>query len=166
MNGMVFGDPIKSSDIIVSSVQIADGVVVDVPPSTDYGNSDSVQEGRYHDMPIAAVDRVDVPVEVDPLISSKVSPVSALPGALLNEEATVNFRTRWNEIQNNFVDEPRAAVQQADTLVSDVVAQISQMFAKEHGELEAQWKQGGDVSTEDLRKALQHYRTFFNRLVV
>jgi len=29
-----------------------------------------------------------------------------------------------------------------------------------------QWKQGDDVSTEDLRQALQHYRSFFNRLVV
>jgi hypothetical protein len=32
--------------------------------------------------------------------------------------------------------------------------------------LESQWNQGSDVSTEDLRKALQHYRSFFNRLVV
>jgi hypothetical protein len=32
--------------------------------------------------------------------------------------------------------------------------------------LEGQWNQGNDVSTEDLRKALQRYRSFFNRLVV
>jgi hypothetical protein len=40
------------------------------------------------------------------------------------------------------------------------------MFATEHDTLEGQWKQGNDVSTEDLRKALQHYRSFFKRLVV
>jgi len=40
------------------------------------------------------------------------------------------------------------------------------MFANEHGLLEGQWKQGDDVSTEDLRQALQRYRSFFNRLVV
>jgi hypothetical protein len=40
------------------------------------------------------------------------------------------------------------------------------MFADEHSSLESQWNQGEDVSTEDLRKALQHYRSFFNRLVV
>jgi hypothetical protein len=88
------------------------------------------------------------------------------PAALLNREESEHFRSRWNEIQGKFVDEPRSAVQQADALVSEVVEQITQMFAKEHSSLEGQWKQGEEVSTEDLRKALQHYRSFFNRLVV
>jgi len=86
--------------------------------------------------------------------------------ALLNREESEHFRTRWNEIQSKFVDEPRSAVQQADALVSEVVEQITQMFAKEHSSLESQWNQGDDVSTEDLRMALQRYRSFFNRLVV
>lgn len=86
--------------------------------------------------------------------------------ALFNREESEHFRTRWNEIQGKFVDEPRAAVKQADTLVSEVVEQITQMFAHEHSSLEGQWNQGNDVSTEDLRKALQRYRSFFNRLVV
>ena len=86
--------------------------------------------------------------------------------ALLNHEESEHFRTRWNEIQGKFIDDPRAAVQQADTLVSEVIQHITQMFSNEHGTLEGQWKQGNDVSTEDLRKALQHYRSFFNRLVV
>jgi len=86
--------------------------------------------------------------------------------ALLNRDLSEHFRTLWNEIQGKFVDEPRAAVQQADALVSEVVDQITQMFASEHSALEARWNQGKDVSTEDLRQALQRYRSFFNRLVV
>lgn len=86
--------------------------------------------------------------------------------ALLNHEESEHFRTRWNEIQGRFVDEPRSAVQQADALVSDVIDKITEMFANEHSSLEGQWKEGKDVSTEDLRQALQHYRSFFNRLVV
>ena len=85
--------------------------------------------------------------------------------AVLNHEESLHFRTRWNDIQARFVDEPRPAVEQADALVSDVVAQISQMFAAEHNTLESRWNQGNEVSTEDLRQALQHYRAFFNRLV-
>jgi hypothetical protein len=46
-----------------------------------------------------------------------------------------------------------------------VIEQITLRFANELGALESQWKQGSDVSTEDLRKALQHYRSFFNRMV-
>jgi hypothetical protein len=85
--------------------------------------------------------------------------------ALLNHDATELLHTRWNEVQGRFVDEPRSAVQQADALVSEVLAQITQMFAKEHSQLDGQWKQGKDVSTEDLRMALQRYRSFFNRLL-
>jgi hypothetical protein len=86
--------------------------------------------------------------------------------ALLNREESEHFRTRWNEIQGKFVDEPRAAVQQADGLVSEVIEKITQMFTSEHSMLEGEWKQGNDVSTEDLRKALKRYRSFFNRLVL
>ncbi len=88
------------------------------------------------------------------------------PPALLDREESEALRTRWNEIQAKFVDEPRSAVQQADELVSEVVKKIIKIFASEHSSLEGQWNQGIDVSTEDLRKALQHYRSFFNRLVV
>jgi hypothetical protein len=86
--------------------------------------------------------------------------------SLLSYPDSDHFRARWNEIQGMFVDEPRSAVQQADALVSEVVVHITQMFEDEHNSLESQWNQGNDVSTEDLRKALQHYRSFFNRLVV
>jgi hypothetical protein len=90
----------------------------------------------------------------------------ASSASLLNREESELFRTRWNEIQGKFVDEPRAAVQLADALVSEVIEKITQMFANEHSSLEGQWNKGNDVSTEDLRKALQRYRSFFNRLVV
>lgn len=86
--------------------------------------------------------------------------------ALLNHEESELFRAHWNEVQAKFVDEPRSAVQQADALVSEVIEKITQMFANEHTALEDQWNQGNDVSTEDLRMALQHYRSFFNRLVL
>ncbi len=64
------------------------------------------------------------------------------------------------------MDDPRAAVEQADTLVSEVIELITQTYANEHRSLEGQWNHGNDVSTEDLRKALQRYRSYFNSLVV
>ncbi len=91
---------------------------------------------------------------------------SKFPASLLDPHESEDLRRRWSEIQGRFVDEPRSAVQQADALVSEVVENITQMFANEHSSLESQWKQGSEVSTEDLRMALQHYRAFFNRLVV
>lgn len=100
---------------------------------------------------------------------SHEAPISTNTGSstvLLDREESEHLRTRWNEIQGKFVDEPRSAVQQADALVSEVIEKITKMFVNEHSSLESQWNQGNDVSTEDLRKALQHYRSFFNRLVV
>lgn len=91
---------------------------------------------------------------------------AASAAALLSHEVSERLRARWNEVQGSFVDEPRSAVKQADALVAEVIEKITQLFAIEHGLLEGLWKQEKDVTTEDLRKALQSYRSLFNRLVV
>ncbi|GAA0286405.1 hypothetical protein GCM10010302_25840 [Streptomyces polychromogenes] len=75
------------------------------------------------------------------------------------------FRTAWSEIQGRFVDDPREAVTSADTLVAEVMQSLAGTFASHKQELEGQWQRGDDVATEDLRQALQHYRSFFNRLL-
>jgi hypothetical protein len=76
-----------------------------------------------------------------------------------------NFRTQWLEIQSRFVDDPRVAVKEADDLVADVIKNITRTFSDERMTLEDQWKSGDKVSTEDLRVAMQRYRSFFNRLL-
>jgi hypothetical protein len=75
------------------------------------------------------------------------------------------LRTRWKEIQTAFVDEPRKAVEQADGLVASAMKRLAEVFAQERSGLEQQWDRGDNVSTEDLRVALQRYRTFFDRLL-
>ena len=64
-----------------------------------------------------------------------------------------------------FVDEPRAAVERADSLVAEVMKQLAEGFARERSTLEHQWDRGDNVTTEDLRVALQRYRSFFDRLL-
>jgi hypothetical protein len=75
------------------------------------------------------------------------------------------FQGRWEEIQVRFVDEPRGAVEDADALVATVMQRLAEGFAQERERLEAQWGRGEDISTEDLRVALQRYRSFFRRLL-
>jgi hypothetical protein len=96
----------------------------------------------------------------------------AQPADTTNERAALfetavlsDFNSRWSEVQTGFVDEPRRAVQQADALVSDVINRIADSFSRERAQLEQQWDRGDDVSTEDLRVALQRYRSFFSRLL-
>jgi hypothetical protein len=87
------------------------------------------------------------------------------PTPLFPENESTNFRNRWTEIQAAFVDEPRSAVEQADSLVADVIKRLASGFADERSKLEGQWGRGDNVSTEDLRIALQRYRAFFDRLL-
>jgi hypothetical protein len=75
------------------------------------------------------------------------------------------LRTRWKEVQTAFVDEPRRAVEQADGLVASAMKRLAEVFADERSQLEKQWDRGDSVSTEDLRVALQRYRSFFDRLL-
>jgi hypothetical protein len=84
---------------------------------------------------------------------------------LLPRDENAEFQRRWEEIQTGFVDEPRQTVEQADELVAHVMKRLAEGFATERENLEGQWGRGEDVSTEDLRIALQRYRSFFQRLL-
>lgn len=84
---------------------------------------------------------------------------------LFLQDELQNFRSRWDQVQTSFVDEPRAAVEQADSLVASIVKRIAEQFASEREQLEKQWDRGEDVNTEDLRQALKRYRAFFDRLL-
>jgi hypothetical protein len=84
---------------------------------------------------------------------------------LLTPEDEEGFRTRWHEVQDRFVDDPRDAVHTADALVADVMQRLAATFADHRQELEGQWNRGEQANTEDLRLALRHYRSFFNRLL-
>lgn len=96
----------------------------------------------------------------------------AVPGAggdqsaaLFPPEDARDFQARWDAIQVSFVDEPRRAVEQADSLVAEALKRQAEIFASARADLEAQWDRGDNVSTEDLRQALQRYRAFFARVL-
>jgi len=85
--------------------------------------------------------------------------------ALLPADENNSFQRRWEELQTAFVDDPRRTVEQADELVAQVMQRLAEGFAAEREQLEGQWGRGEDISTEDLRVALQRYRAFFQRLL-
>jgi hypothetical protein len=148
--------PVENSDPFADEIPMHETPVQETPMGGTVAVVDPMDETIVHEAPMGETITHEAPIGTK----------AGSSAALLSREESEHFRTRWNEIQGKFVDEPRAAVEQADALVSEVIKQITQMFANEHSSLEGQWNQGNDVSTEDLRKALQHYRSFFNRLVV
>lgn len=84
---------------------------------------------------------------------------------LFAENDLADLRARWAGVQAAFVDDPKDCVQKADALVSDLVDRLTNGFAHARSRLEEQWGRGEQVSTEDLRLALMHYREFFERLL-
>ena len=90
---------------------------------------------------------------------------AAKPMPLFAESEMADFRSQWSKVQIGFVDEPRQTVAEADKLVASVMQRLAEGFANERSGLEKQWESGDNVSTEDLRLALQRYRSFFDRLL-
>jgi hypothetical protein len=85
--------------------------------------------------------------------------------SLFDDQELSGFRNRWEAVQTGFVDEPKAAVNEADALVTQVVSRLTEVFTEERSRLEAQLDRGDDLSTEDLRLAFRRYRAFFDRLL-
>jgi hypothetical protein len=163
---------------------LAEGIV------TELGNrlGGGVNEMKRHDEPLRTSDLAN-PVKEDELrveaeadltvaerdasaeadeaivLDSDPSPSTQAAMSLVEEGDRKVFLSRWKQIQSEFVDEPRGAVSHADGLVADLMQHLARSFADVRGDLEAQWDREENVSTEDLRVALQRYRAFFNRLL-
>lgn len=83
----------------------------------------------------------------------------------LGDEEIDELQSRWNSLQVEFVDGPRDAVEQANALVAEAMDKVTSRLSENRAVLDEQWINHEDVSTEDLRIALQRYRSFFNRLL-
>lgn len=84
---------------------------------------------------------------------------------LLDEDEAEDYRSDWLEIQTRFIDDPRDAVDNADELVSDLMDTITSNLAQQRDSLERQWGEGSEPSTEELRRSMMRYRSFFQRLL-
>jgi FtsZ-interacting cell division protein ZipA len=98
----------------------------------------------------------------------------------LQPEEVTRFASDWRAVQEHFVDNPREAVSQADRLVNAALkARGYPMadFEQQAADLSVQYPhvvdnyrkahaiaeldQSSSASTEDLRKAMQYYRSLF-----
>jgi hypothetical protein len=102
----------------------------------------------------------------------------------LTAAVRAEFAERWRLVQAQFVDDPKASVAQADQLVSEVmgvrgypVGDFEQRAADvsvDHPVVVENYRAAHDIalrhsrgqaSTEDLRKAMVHYRSLFEELL-
>ncbi|MCE7011394.1 hypothetical protein LWC34_52585 [Kibdelosporangium philippinense] len=89
------------------------------------------------------------------------APVAAR-SKLFEETEAEQYRMQWREVQSNFVDEPRAAVREAETLVSQMMDSLTTQLNEQKRAL----KSGADGDdTEQLRVAMQRYRSLFDQML-
>jgi hypothetical protein len=126
----------------------------------DYADDDYADDGARLTVVDAASGRAG---RSDPYGSVAADPEPR--ASLLEDDELQSMTMRWKDIQAEFVDEPREAVQEADALVAELMQRLAAMFAGERAGLEERWAGGSQVSTEDLRQGLRRYRSFFERLL-
>ncbi|MEU5763818.1 hypothetical protein [Nocardia sp. NPDC047648] len=85
------------------------------------------------------------------------------PAPLFADSDLDRLRTQWREAQVTFVDDPSDAVARADTLLSDIIDQITATYQQRKRELDE--RRGDTSDTEGLRQALRGYRAFFDQLL-
>ncbi|WP_428963862.1 hypothetical protein [Micromonospora fluostatini] len=74
------------------------------------------------------------------------------------------FRDRWRDVQLRFVDDPKAAAGQAQSLVDEAIQALAAALAAQKEKL-GSWQESGSDDTEQLRVAVRHYRDFLDRVL-
>lgn len=102
----------------------------------------------------------------------------------LSERARDRYVQDWQAVQAQFVEDPRAAVASADSLIQAVMAergypvedfeQRANDISVDHPRVVENYREGhrlaqasadGNETTEDLRQAMRHYRALFEELL-
>ena len=103
----------------------------------------------------------------------------------LPDESRTRYVDSWQKVQSRFVDDPRGAVDEADSLLQSVMRErgypVDDDFERraadvsvDHPEVVQRYRDGhrlaetpddDDSATENLREAMQHYRSLFEELV-
>jgi hypothetical protein len=96
----------------------------------------------------------------------------------------VRFADAWNALQGRFIDDPKAVVAEADRLVRELMTRrgypmgdferLASDISVDHPAVVSSYRTAqviaardarGEADTEELRKAVVHYRTLFDELL-
>ncbi len=102
----------------------------------------------------------------------------------LSNAVRSDFSNRWRKVQTRFVDDPKGAVADGDQLVTEIMhargypmadfEHQAEILSVDHPVVVQNYRAAHDValrhsrgqaSTEDLRKAMVHYRSLFDELL-
>jgi len=118
------------------------------------------------------------------LLEERQKRVQAYQIRPLTREESDMYAAKWRTVQEHFVDDPRDAVAQADALITDAMRvrgypmsdfeQRAADLSVDHPTVVEDYRAAHAIatrdaqetaSTEDLRKAMQHYRSLFEHVL-
>lgn len=118
------------------------------------------------------------------VLDSRTKRVQKFDIRKLSHEERDRFAAEWRTVQEHFVDDPRGAVAQADQLINQALRargypmgdfeQQAADISVEHPRVVEDYRTAhdlamrdsrGEANTEDLRRAMQHYRNLFEHVL-
>jgi hypothetical protein len=139
---------------------------------------------RYGAEYIAAVDETGDRRKAEAELKAREKRVRKFDIHPLDREDVVRFSDRWRDVQARFVDDPGAAISGADELLARVMSargypvtdfeQRAADLSVEHPKLVSNYRLAhevagmharGEAGTEDMRRAMIHYRELFEDLL-
>jgi hypothetical protein len=131
-----------------------------------------------------AVNELGGRVKAEAELTKRQERVAGLKITRLTPADTVRFSQAWNTLQGRFVDNPKGVVTEADLLVRELMAKRGYPmgdFELRAADISVDYpgivsnyraaqaiavrNARGDADTEELRKAVVHYRTLFDELL-
>jgi hypothetical protein len=124
------------------------------------------------------------PAEIERELMERERRVESFSLRPLSRDDADQYAQSWRTVQARFVDDPRTAVNEADRLIEDVMRARGypvedrehrfEDLSVEHAAVVNHYRSAreivirhgrGEASTEDLRKAMVHFRALFDELV-
>ena len=130
------------------------------------------------------VEETGDPAKADDILRKRVARVDRFKLRPLNRQQADAFTEQWRRVQARFVDDPDAAVSEADNLVTQVMTargypledferraedvsvdhpRVVENYRTAKGLIERRAR--GDAGTEELRQAVVNYRALFDDLL-
>jgi hypothetical protein len=122
--------------------------------------------------------------QAEATLSERSKRVHALRVHALTPSDRARFAASWEQVQAHFVDRPAGAIAEADQLLGDLLAargypagdyeQRAADISVHHPTITQHYREAhaialnhvnGKATTEDLRRAMIHYRTLFDELM-
>jgi hypothetical protein len=143
-----------------AQAEIADAGMDLAEAKADLAEADAVIEHAIED----TLEDEDEDEDYEEIIQLRPGDIEDSYIAVWDSEVAERYRDAWRDIQAHFVDEPEAALSEAQDLVAEAVQALADALIAEQVSLDPH-EQDTTPDTEAMRIAMRGYRDFLERVL-